>query len=55
MFKDHQGVVCSLNFFKVTSGNKDSGVYKSGLASASDDGTVQIYYEENYSKVDGRE
>jgi len=51
VFKDHNGVVCSLSFFKVTSGGKNSGVYKSGLASASDDGTVKIYYEENYSII----
>lgn len=48
MFNDHEGVVCSLNFFKVPVGDRYCGVFKVGLASASDDGTVKIYYEEDF-------
>ena len=29
-------------------GPKEQGVFKSGLASASDDGTVKIYFEEDF-------
>jgi len=48
VFSDHNGVVCSLNFFKIPLGPKESGGFKSGLASASDDGTVKIYFEEDF-------
>jgi len=53
VFKDHAGVVCSLNFFSVPVYVKGERRLKRGLASASDDGTIKIYFEDDFVNNNG--
>jgi len=55
VFKDHKGVVCSLNFFNVPFYNNGERKLRKGLASASDDGSIKIYFEEDFSKINACE
>ena len=50
VFNDHAGVVCSLNFFRIPAGKDRPGEFQAGLASASDDGTVKIYFQDDFGK-----
>ena len=41
--------ICSLSFFNIPIKGKDASENLRGLASASDDGTIMIYFERDYS------
>jgi len=49
VFNDHSGIICSLNFFNIPTYGKYPEPYRRGLVSASDDGTIVIYFEQDYS------
>ena len=51
MFKDHTDDICSLNFYCDSQKIDNEIENKYVLASASDDGTIKLYFEEDYSKI----
>jgi len=50
VFSDHEGTICSLSFFNIPIKGKAASENLRGLASASDDGTIMIYFERDYRK-----
>lgn len=48
-FNDHEGIVCSVNFFSMPVTNKPGEQHRRGVVSAADDGTIMVYFEDDYS------